>query len=267
MRKALVRKAMIKAVTVGRKEVVHQATATAGEMLRVRREPAVVAARRVRSAKRRVGLWSVATAVPAAGVATQLIGQGSAAFGSSAILATTIYIGLFLVCLVALGRVALELRSRKATVRALPPPAPTRAVVTSKIRPQMTRLSEYSDGLRKLAGLTGLDPGSPLARELQLDIISAADAAEHTLRARAAELTDIEHAAATAPADARPGLRTVADQLAAAITAGVAEYGEFVTAVSEIVVAGRTMRVDSGELPDRTDQLRGLAMGMRELAG
>ncbi len=267
MRKAIVQGALVKAVKAGRSEVVQHATSAAGEMLRVRREPAVVAARRVRRARRRVGLWAAGTAVPAAGVIVEVAGYGAAAFGSAEILRTMIYLALLVVCVTALVRAVVELRQRTAAQRSLPPPAPARTAVAVRIRPLMTQLGEYSDGLRKLAGLTGIDPGSALGRELQLDIITSADAAEHTLRQRAAELTDIEAAAAGAPLEARPRLRGVADQLTAEIKEGVGEYGAFVGAVSEIVVAGRTLRGESTELTDRTDQLRGLATGMRELAG
>lgn len=267
IRKAVVRGAVAKAVTAGRTEVVQQATSAAGEMLRVRRDPSVAAGRRVRSAQRRVTLWSAAAVVPAGGSAVQFFGGGAAPFAGPEVLRTMLYLTLLLVCLVAVVRAASELRERKKVQRLLPPPAPARTVVTARIRPQLQELGRYSEGLRKLAGLTGLDPTSPLARELRDDIITAADTAEKSLRARAAELTDLEHAAATAPADARPGLRTVADQLAIDITTGVGEYGNYVTAVSEIVVAGRTMRVEGGELSDGADRLRWLAVGMRELAG
>lgn len=267
MRKAVVRGAMAKAVKAGRNEVVHQATAAAGEMLRVRREPAVVAARKVRSAKRRSGMWAAAAAVPAAGAAVQFATHGAAAFASAEVLTTTIYLSLLLVCLAGLVRAVVELRQRTVVRRSLPPPAPPRTVVAPRIRPQLAKLNDYSDGLRKLAGMAALDPSSALGRELQLDIITAADSAEAALRARAIELTNLDLAAGTAPDDARPGLRRVADQLAQDIAAGVAEYGGYVSAVSEIVVAGRTLRADGGELVDGTDRLRGLAMGMRELAG
>lgn len=266
IRKAVVRGAMAKAVTAGRSEVVQQATSAAGEMLRVRRDPSVAAARRVRSAQRRVGLWSAGAVVPAGALAVQFLGTAGA-FASQEVLRTMLYVALLLVCVVGLVRAGTELRERRKAQRALPPPQPSRTVVAPRIRPQLAELGRFSDGLRKLAGLTGLDPTSALAVELRNDMIAAADAAEGSLRTRATELTDLEHAAATAPADARPGLRTVADQLAADITAGVAEYGNYVTAVSEIVVAGRSMRVDGTELADGADKLRWLAVGMRELAG
>ncbi|WP_111765019.1 phage shock envelope stress response protein PspM [Nakamurella deserti] len=266
MRKAVVRGAMAKAVTAGRSEVVQQATSAAGEMLRVRRDPSVAAARRVRSAQRRVSLWGAGAVVPAGALGVQFM-SSAGAFASQEVLRTMLYVAILLVAVVGMVRAAADLRDRKKAVRALPPPQPTRTVVTTRIRPQLAELSRYSDGLRKLAGLTGLDPSSELARELRDDIITAADSAEKALRARAAELTDLEHAAVTAPADARPGLRVLADQLASEVTAGVAEYGNYVTAVSEIVVAGRTMRVDGNELADGADKLRWLAVGMRELAG
>jgi hypothetical protein len=266
MRKAVVRGAMAKAVTAGRSEAVRQATSAAGEMLRARRDPSVVAARRVRSAQRRVSLWAAGAVVPAGGVAVQL-NSTAGAFAGPEVLRTLLYLMLVLVCLFGAARAGLELRERRAAQRALPPPPPARTVVAPRIRPQMAELGRYSEGLRKLAGLTGLDPASPLAIGLRNDIITSADSAERSLRERAVELTDLEYAAATAPADARPGLRTVADRLASDIAAGVAEYGNYVTAVSEIVVAGRTMRVSGNELADGADKLRWLAVGMRELAG
>ncbi len=268
IRKAVVRGAMAKAVSVSRGEVVQQAAAAAGEMLRVRRDPSVAAARRVRSAQRRVTLWSAATVVPAGGVVAQVYAQGGA-FAEQQVLRTLLYLAILLVCLVGLVRGVTELRERGKVQRALPPVPPVRSVVAVRIRPELTELGRYSEGLRRIAGLTGLDPTSPLARELRDEIITAADSAERSLRQRAAELTDLEHAAATAPAEARPGLRTVADRLAVDITSGVAEYGNYVTAVSEIVVAGRSLGAGAGagDLAGDADRLRWLAVGMRELAG
>ena len=178
-----------------------------------------------------------------------------------------IYLALLVVCVSGLVRAAAELRQRTKVQRALPPPAPARTVVTARIRPEITQLGEYSDGLRKLAGLAGVDPASTLAHELRQDIVSAADDAERALRRRAAELTGIDQAIAGAPRDARDGLRIVADELAAQIRVGVSDYGDLVTAVSQIVVAGRALQVAPvDELIDRTERLRGLAQGMRELA-
>jgi hypothetical protein len=245
---------------------VHQASSVAGEMMRVRREPAVIAMRRVRSAKRRLSLWGIGGAIPAGGVVVELL-KGAVAFSSAEILRTVLYIVLLVVCLAGVARAAIDVRRRTAIMRALPPPAPTRTVVSPRIRPLITQLGEYSDSLRQLAGMTGLDPGSVLARELRLDIVASADAAERTLRKHAAEFTNLDQAAGKTPADARAGLLSAADRLAGQIKEGVAEYGAYVTAVSHIVVAGRSLRADSSELTERTEQLRGLAMGMRELAG
>ena len=253
MRKAVVRGAMAKAVTAGRSEVVQHATSAAGEMLRVRRDPAVAAARRVQSAQRRVGLWSAAAVVPAGALGVQFL-SSAGAFASQEVLRTMLYLAMLVVAVVGLVRAAGELRGRRRAQRALPPPQP-RADRGRRPDPAATgRAGQYSDGLRKLAGLTGLDPSSALARELRDDIIAAADSRREVV-AGAGGGADRPRARRRHRAGRRPARPAgVADQLAADITAGVAEYGNYVTAVSEIVVAGRTMRADGSELRRRRGQ-------------
>ncbi len=268
MRKAIVRTLVAKAATAGKHEVVGQMTSAAGDMLRVRRDPAVAAQRRVRAAKRRTTLWSVGAAFPAAGLATTFLGgPAAAALEGFALGRTILYAAVLLLCLYGAIRGARDIRLRNKVFRELPPPPPHRPPVSSKIRGEMNKLGGYSDGLRQLTAMTGVDRDSEVAKELRRDIIVAADGAERALRRRAAELTGIYEAMKTTPREAGAGLQQMAGQLTSEITSGVTAYGDLVSAASEIVVAANALRSNSIELQDQTDQLRGLAMGMRELAG
>ncbi len=268
MRRAIVRALVAKAATAGKHEVVGQVTSAAGEILRVRRDPAVVAQRRLRAAKRRTTLWSVGAAFPSAGLATTFLGKPAAlALEGFALGRTILYAAVLLLCLYGVIRGVQDIRARNRVIRELPPPPPHRPTVSPKIRDQMNKLGGYSDGLRQLAAMTGVDRDTDVARELRRDIIVAADAAERTLRRRAAELSGIHEAIKGTPREAVAGLQQMAGQLTAEITAGVTAYGDLVSVASEIVVAANALRSNSIALQDPTDQLRGLAMGMRELAG
>ncbi|AZI57637.1 hypothetical protein EH165_05190 [Nakamurella antarctica] len=267
MRKDTVRAVASKAVSVGTSDVVGHVTSAAGEAMRTRRDPSNVARRRVRAAKRRVSLWSVGAILPAAGLATSFLGGGTAvALAGFGVARTVLYVAILMVCLVALVRSVVDLRARQRVVAALPSPPPARRAVNSRIRPEINQLGGYSDSLRQLAQMTGIDRESAMAMELRRDIISAADSAERTIRARAADLSGIYDTIRASPPSATAGMKQMALSLTTEIRDGVASYGELVAAASEIVVAANALRSNNLELSDPVDQLRALASGMRELA-
>ena len=164
-----------------------------------------------------------------------------------------------------------DLRIRNRAVRALPPPQPARPAVAAAVRPEMDRLDGYSDGLRHLVAMIGVSRDDPSVLAMRGDILTAADAAEDRLRQQAAEFSGLVRARSSAPAEARPRLAATAEVLRGQISAGVAGYGELVTAASETVAASRELAAGTpappSELRDRTDQLKALAIGMRELTG
>jgi hypothetical protein len=250
-----------------------QVTATAAEVLRTRRDPAVVAERRRVAARRRLNGWAAGSLVLAAlgtyGGITAFSGSGDAAD----VAALVLVIGLLVWCLLGAMRAGVDLRVRTRIVRRLPAPQPRRVAVAGAIRPQMDRLSDYSDSLRELIGMVGIadEPaaGGPSngMRTMRDDTLAAADAAESALRARAAELSALTRMA-KATGDRRSMGQTVA-ALGREITAGVDQYGRLVAATGEAVVASRRLagsvpRVD--ELADATDRLNALASAMRELS-
>lgn len=243
-----------------------QATATAAEVLRTRRDPALVAERRRVAARRRLSGWAAAILVLAAigtyGGITVFSGRGDAAD----VAALVLVVGLLVWCVLGAVRAAIDLRTRTQIVRRLPAPQPRRAAVASAVRPQMDRLSDYSDSLRELIGLVGI-AGDESLRGVRDDTLAAADAAESGLRARAAELTALLRMA-KATGDRRSVGPAVA-QLGQEITAGVDQYGRLVAATGEAVMASRALagsvpRVD--ELADATDRLSALASAMRDLS-
>lgn len=274
-------------------ELVGQVSATAAELIRTRRDPALAAERRRRAAVRRVQGWSagaVVTGGVTAATAANMVGDGPST------VAIVILIGLVAVLIwtvLGLVRAVSDLRSRTRTVRSLPPPQPARAAVAGAIRPEIKRLDGYSDGLRQLVGMIGVvdDAG---VRSLRDEILRSADDVEARLRADAASLSAVVRARRSAPPEAARELDATADQLRREIVAGVDGYGELVAAASEAVSASRALSGSSGmtgstsasgsaaggvgpgapvsgrpasarDLQASTEQLRALAAGMREL--
>ena len=261
--------------------------ATASEALRARRDPAVVAEKRVRAARRRVTAWSAGGVVSAAFVATgatMMVEDGVEAGGVGAMV---LFLALPIWCVVGLVRAASDLRARKRVVTELPAAAPARPVVAGQIRPEMARLDSYSDGLRQLVGMIGIADDDPGLRQLRDEILVAADASEARLRRQAMDLTGLLKAKRNAPPEAATQLDATATQLHGHIHQGVASYGELVSAASDAVVASRNLADSNGsyngsgvslaksdpaqqgtlhpELGQHIDQLRSLAAGMREL--
>lgn len=272
-----------------------QASATAAEAVRSRREPSVVAERRRVAARRRCSAWSVASVVLAAVATYGAIGVFSGRGDAADVAALVLAVGLLVLCVLGAVRAAADLRIRTRIGRALPPPQPRRYAVASIIRPQIDRLSDYSDSLRELIGMVGIAPASEVERaqrparrgsdnparrangkypstdatirSLRDDTLAAADDVEVGLRARAAELTALVKAA-RASGDRRSQAATQR-ALVAEIAAGVDGYGRLVAAAGQAVVASRQL---AGSIPavdqlaDATDRLTALAAGMRELS-
>jgi hypothetical protein len=236
-------------------DLVSQVTVTAAEVMRSRREPSAVAERRRLAARRRLTGWSVTSLLLAAlgtyGFITVFSGGGDAAD----IAALVLIVGLLVWCVLGAVRAGIDLRIRTRIVRRLPAPQPRRSAVASAIRPQIDRLSDYSDSLRELIGMVGIAEGDPGVREVRDQTLAAADEAENALRSRAGD---------------RASVAPTCSALTAEITAGVEQYGRLVVATGQAAaasrqLAGSTPRVD--QLADATDRLTALAAAMRELAG
>lgn len=281
MGKATVRASTTKAAVAHGVEMAAMVSATAAEAMRTRRDPAVVAARKVKAARRRVRVWTAGAvffgAVAVTGTVT-VIDEGVEA---GAVGGMILLIALFIWCVVGIVRAAVDVRARKSVLAALPVAAPQRPAVAGEIRPEMARLDGYSDGLRQLVGMIGIVEDEPGVRALRDEIISAADTSEATLRRQALDLTGLIKAQRSAPPAAKAQLDGPIDALRSHIRQGVTSYGDLVSAASEAVAASRQLADQAGgappggpagapgprhpELARSIDQLRSLAAGMREL--
>jgi len=292
MKKAAVRALTTNAAVVQGVELAGQVSATAAEVIRTRREPAVIAQRKRRAARRRVRAWS-AGGVVSAGVTTagvvSVVNSG-VTVGVAAVL--VVAIAALIWCIVGLVGAVSDLRARNRIIAALPPPAPPRSAVASPIRPVMARLDGYSDGLRQLVGMVGLVRDEPEMRRLRDEILGTADAFEGRLRQQAKELGGLIRARKSSPANSVGQLDRAITDLEQDISTGVAGYGELVSAATEAVAASRQLAAGTAGVPGTAvahqqpaaieatgssavhpelaapiDQLRSLAAGMRELAG
>lgn len=265
MRKAAIRAALTRSVVARGFDAAGQVGAAASEMVRTRRDPALVAERRRLAARRRVEGWGLGTAIAlasTAGVTVAVVHQGiSAMYVFYVVLA----VAVLLWCGSGLVRAGRDLRARTRTVAALPPPQPARRAVARAIQPEIDRLAGYSDSLRHLVGMIGVTE-DPTLGGLRSDVLTAADAAEVGLRRAAAELTGVLRARRDAPVSAVDHLDGTAAALTAQIRAGVQQYGGLVTATTETVAASRTLQTSTESLGDVTDRLRALAIGLREIA-
>ena len=260
---ALARSASVRAAASKGAELVVQATGTATEALRSRRDPSAVAERRRVAARRRLTAWSLICLVLATLGVIEGIEVFSGGAGATSIGMLVLLTGLLVYGLIGVARAGVDLRARTLTVRRLPAPQPARRPVTPGIRPLMGRLDSYSDALRQLVGSLGsAGTGSPL-RRLRDDTLAAADAAETRLRARAAELTAVVRAGG-------PTLPATRERLERDIADGVEEYGRLVAAAGEAAAAwGELNRsaAGAGSVARVTEELTALAAGMRELVG
>lgn len=273
MRRAAVRAVMSRAVAGRGMDLVGQASGTAAEIIRNRRDPAVVAQRRRQAARRRVTAWSVGALLPAAFVA-YAITQLASGVGPSDVAMLVVFAGLLVWCLVGTARAAVDLRRRTAIARSLPAPQPRRPAVAAAVRPEIRLLDGYSDGLRQLVSMIGAENtagADDSIRSLRDDIIATADAAESRIRVQAAELTALSRSRTAAPAQAVRGIDDAAAGLVGSIRAGVQQYGALVTAASETAAASRDLARAipgrDGAMDETIDRLRALAAGMRELTG
>ncbi len=287
MRKATVRALTTKAAVSHGVELATMVSATAAEAVRTRRDPAMVARRRRRSAKRRVRAWTSGTVVGTAATAGGAVVIATGGLSAGVVAALVISVAFLVWSIVGLVRAAADLRARTRIVDALPAASPPRRAVAGAIRPEIARLDGYSDGLRQLMGMVGIVDDDPGVRELRDEILAAADATETRLRRQADELTAVLRAQRNAPPDVVAQLDATANLLSTRIREGVAGYGQLVSAASEAAAASRSLAdrtarpgitTPSGavepvastgslhpELEHPIDQLRSLAAGMREL--
>ena len=286
MRKAAVRALTTNAAVANGIDLAGQVGATAAEMLRVRREPAVVARRKRRAAKRRVQAWSVGVVASGGATAVAAVSLVPGGLSAGAVLALIFLAALLVWCVVGTVRAAVDLRARSRAVAALPPPSPARRAVAPELRPEMARLDGYSDGLRHLVAMIGIVDDDPGVRALRDETLGAADASEARLRQQAVDLTGLLKARRVAPPGAAQQLDAAVDLLRRQIALGVAGYGDLVSAAGDAVAASRQLANQQGgsgvainpagpaatagdarqhELGSQADQLRSLAAGMREL--
>jgi hypothetical protein len=285
MRKAAVRALTTNAAVASGIDLAGQVGATAAEMMRVRREPAVIARRKRRAAKRRMQAWSVGVVGSGGATAVTAVSLLPGGLSAGGVLALIFLAALLVWCVVGAVRAAVVLRARTRAVAALPPPSPSRRAVAPEVRPEMARLDGYSDGLRQLVGMIGIVDDDPGVRALRNETLGAADASEARLRQQAVDLTGLLRARRTAPPGAASQLDAAVELLRTQIAHGVAGYGDLVSAAGEAVAASRQLANPEGgaaaigpaqtavvaadarhhELERHIDQLRSLAAGMREL--
>ncbi|MET0862853.1 MAG: hypothetical protein ABWZ98_00830, partial [Nakamurella sp.] len=199
MKKAAVRALTTNAAVAQGVELAGQVGATAAEVMRTRREPAVVAQRKRRAARRRVRAWSAGGVVSAGVTAGGVVSVAQSGVGVGIAVILVVAIAALIWCIVGLVGAVSDLRARNRIIAALPPAAPARSAVASQIRPAMSRLDGYSDGLRQLIGMVGLVRDDPGMRGLRDEILSAADASEARLRQQARDLTGMTKARRTSP--------------------------------------------------------------------
>lgn len=249
-----------------------QVGTAAAELMRSRRDPAVIARRRYRSARQRLWWWlviAVAGAGATAGFVLSMVHTGVGAMpvvkcAVAALAAAWGGAGAY--------RAFTDVRRYGRQILALPPPQPARRPVTQAVKAELEQLDNYSDSLRTLVGMIGVTGTSDDRQILRTrrEVLDAADEVETQIRAQADELTDLQQAWRGAPAAAREELTTAAAASTARIRTGVAEYGRLVTATSEVVSASGNLRSAAGgdraHLSETTDRLRALAAGMRELS-
>jgi hypothetical protein len=289
MRKATVRALTTSDAVAQGVELATIVGATATEALRSRRDPAVVARKRQRAARRRVRGWTAGAVVSGAATAGGVAVIASSGAAVTPVVLIVIFVALLVWSLSNVVRSASELRARNRIVAALPAPSPPRRPVAAQIRPDMARLDGYSDGLRRLVGMIGIVDDDTGVRALRDEILAAADATESRLRRQAADLTGVLRARRGAPKETAAQLDGTAELLRRQITEGVAAYGELVSAASEAASASSTLAdraarpglaasapgsrpalaggapAPHAELEQPIDQLRALAAGMREL--
>jgi hypothetical protein len=286
MRKATARALKTSAAVAQGVELAALVSATAVEAMRARRDPAVIAEKRRRAARRRLSAWSAGAIVSGAVTATGTAAMFQGDHSSGAIGALVFLVAVLIWCVLGVVKAARDLRTRTRVIAALPAASPTRPAVAGEIRPIMARLDGYSDGLRQLVGMIGIVDDDPGVRTLRDEILEAADASEARLRRQAVDVTGLIKARRVAPPAAGVQLDAAVGSLQRQISDGVAGYGELVSAASEAVTASQNLADRAGqqgrdassgggpsavggsphpELDQPIDHLRSLAAGMREL--
>jgi hypothetical protein len=124
----------------------------------------------------------------------------------------------------------------------------------------MDRLAEREKVLADLFGHLGAGADSACA--------VAADAAA-ALRVHAARVTSVDQARRGAPPDSRASLDTAVAGLRGQLDAGVAGYDALVVAAADALSASASVeagdKVLAARLQDATDELAGLAAGLRDV--
>lgn len=244
-------------------DIANQVRDSAAEALRTRRDPSLIARRRLVAARRRLVGWSMTGVVLTAVGVTGVLGMVRDGVSATSVGALILVAGLWVYCIIGSVQAARDLRSRRALVRRLPPPQPARRPVSGALRPLIGQLDAYSDALRQTIATVEADTGA--LWELCKDTLEAADAAEIRLRCRAAELGALWRTAT-------PATRTEIDAATGPrqneLETGIAEYGRLVLAAADVAAASRGLAAvatrDDG-LAVATDRLTALAAGMREL--
>ena len=285
MRRAAIRTALVRTVSprsrgaAGRGlqagvQAVENVGAAASEVLRVRRDPSAAAARKRAAARRRVEIWGVGTGLGSAGTAGAVLALIHSGVSATSVFYLLLAVAVLAYCGTGLLRAARDLRVRNHRVAALPPPQPARRVPPRGLGAELQQLGRYSDSLRQMVVLVGVIEDDSV-RSLRRDVLAAADRVERELRQTADRLAGVQRAR-RGPGDPA-GLDATIAGLTGTIRTGVQQYGELVSAAAESVAATRAWQdtqvpAVSGAISDRglleiSDRLRGLAAGMRELAG
>lgn len=239
-----------------------QVGTAAAEVVRVRRDPSVVANRQVDRARRRVVVWTAADLATGAWATTQIVELVRSGVSASIVIWLVFCLALLAWLVPNTVRAVSDLRSRRRARAALPPPQPSRPAASGIVRPQMQRLGRLSDGLRSLVGMIGwVDDDTVLA--LRTDLITSADTAEIRLRRTAASLNGLLKARDAALPESRDAAQAVIDRTVAQIDAGVQEYARLVAAATETASASAV--APGGELTSHAETLLALAQGMREI--
>ena len=221
-----------------------QVSATAAEMIRTRRDPAVQAREEgARGAVAGSRAWSAGAVVGGAVTATGAVDDRRRRTDRRRRRRDGVVPGPVLIwCIVGVVRASVDLRVRKRVARRA---AGARSGPPGRRRcdpPEMARLDGYSDGLRQLVGMIGIVEDDPSLRQLRDEILAAADVSEARLRRQAKDLTGLLKARRTAPPAAAAQLDgTVKASASSRSVDGVAGYGELVSAASEAVVASRNL--------------------------
>jgi hypothetical protein len=221
------------------------------------RDPARQHARRVRRARRAVGVRAVGAGglawVTSVVGATPGIEAGELAWGGATAVVALGALGA--------GRRLAELRRTPPPPRPRPAARPRRLPRDCPARGPLDRLDERE---RVLAGLLDhLGPAGDDTRAVSADAAAA-------LRELGARTAAVDRARRGAPADSAAGLDAAVTLLVQRLEAGVAAYEALVVTAADAVAATASLHAADpvllARLTEATDALAGLAAGLREVA-